>query len=481
MEIETLAVHAGREPDPATGRCANRSSCRPRSSGTRTAVIRAAITTRAPTTRSAARWSGRSRHSRAARTPSRSPRVRRRRSRHSRSPARRPDRLLVGLLPRHGEAAPRTAPKWGLRRSRRHDRHRRGRARTGTPAAMLWVETPSNPLLRVSDIAALGGARALRGVMLACDNTFASPILQRPLDLGADLVMHSTTKYLGGHSDVLGGALVVRESGEVRDRLRDFQGTGGRRALAFRLLAVLAASRRCHCASGRRPRARPRSRRSWCGSPGGARLLSGARDTPRPCAGLTPDDEGFGAVVSFQCRATLRRRCASLPDEDLHSRDEPRRRREPDRASRVDEGSQTPTPQNLLRTSIGLEGGVGPDRRPRRGARRLSAAQPAGFSRDLDRQAGLLPDRACRPGSQLQVLVAVGFERFGREPGAPARTAVQHDFLVLRDLGQPRRDLVVGMFTAPGTYPRRILGRADVDHEQRQDPSSPAARAPAAA
>ena len=95
------------------------------------------------------------------------------------------------------------------------------------PTSLVWVETPSNPLLKVSDIAALARLAHGRGALLACDNTFASPVLQRPFDFGADLVMHSTTKYLGGHSDVLGGVLVARERGSALDRLRDFQGTTG--------------------------------------------------------------------------------------------------------------------------------------------------------------------------------------------------------------------------------------------------------------
>ena len=77
-----------------------------------------------------------------------------------------------------------------------------------TPAALVWAETPSNPRLKVSDIAALAEAAHGAGALLACDNTFATPLLQRPLALGADISMHSTTKYFGGHSDVLGGALV---------------------------------------------------------------------------------------------------------------------------------------------------------------------------------------------------------------------------------------------------------------------------------
>jgi cystathionine gamma-synthase len=74
---------------------------------------------------------------------------------------------------------------------------------------VVWAETPSNPLVRVADVAAIARIAKSAGAWLVVDNTWATPVLQRPLELGADLVMHSTTKYLGGHSDVLGGALVA--------------------------------------------------------------------------------------------------------------------------------------------------------------------------------------------------------------------------------------------------------------------------------
>jgi cystathionine gamma-synthase len=77
------------------------------------------------------------------------------------------------------------------------------------PAKLVWTETPTNPLLSVVDLEALAGVAHAAGALLVADNTFASPYLQRPLDLGADAVVHSTTKYLGGHSDVVGGAVVV--------------------------------------------------------------------------------------------------------------------------------------------------------------------------------------------------------------------------------------------------------------------------------
>jgi cystathionine gamma-synthase len=84
-----------------------------------------------------------------------------------------------------------------------------------TPTRLVWVETPSNPRLRVTDIAAVSELAHGAGALVVCDNTWATPALTRPLELGADLVMHSTTKYLGGHSDVQGGAVVAR----VEDRL----------------------------------------------------------------------------------------------------------------------------------------------------------------------------------------------------------------------------------------------------------------------
>lgn len=85
------------------------------------------------------------------------------------------------------------------------------RAALARPAAMLWIETPSNPLLRITDIAAVATLAHASGALVVVDNTFLSPAWQQPLTLGADLVVHSTTKYLNGHSDVVGGAVVARE------------------------------------------------------------------------------------------------------------------------------------------------------------------------------------------------------------------------------------------------------------------------------
>ncbi|MBD8024712.1 cystathionine gamma-synthase [Microbacterium gallinarum] len=86
-----------------------------------------------------------------------------------------------------------------------------GAALAERPARILWVETPSNPMLHITDIAGLARLGHDAGALIVVDNTFASPALQQPLSLGADVVVHSTTKYLGGHSDVVGGALILND------------------------------------------------------------------------------------------------------------------------------------------------------------------------------------------------------------------------------------------------------------------------------
>ena len=92
---------------------------------------------------------------------------------------------------------------------------------------LVWMETPSNPLLRITDIRAVAELAHANGALAAVDNTWATPVLQRPLELGADLVMHSTTKYLAGHSDLLGGAIVARADDEFFQRVRTVQTAGG--------------------------------------------------------------------------------------------------------------------------------------------------------------------------------------------------------------------------------------------------------------
>ena len=121
---------------------------------------------------------------------------------------------------------------------------------------LVWIETPTNPLLRIVDIAAVADLAHRGGAWLVVDNTFASPYLQRPLDLGADIVVHSATKYLGGHSDVVLGAIVTRDAA-LDDRLRFIQNAAGAVPgpfdcwLVLRGLKTLAVRMRQHEANAR--------------------------------------------------------------------------------------------------------------------------------------------------------------------------------------------------------------------------------------
>ncbi|MBX3482832.1 cystathionine gamma-synthase [Phenylobacterium sp.] len=123
---------------------------------------------------------------------------------------------------------------------------------------MVWVETPTNPLLRLADLEAIAALCRKRGLIAAADNTFASPYVQRPIELGFDVVMHSTTKYIGGHSDVVGGALVVGDNAELRDRLTFLQNAIGAVAspfdsfLTLRGMKTLALRMQRHCENGQR-------------------------------------------------------------------------------------------------------------------------------------------------------------------------------------------------------------------------------------
>ncbi|MDX2416300.1 MAG: PLP-dependent aspartate aminotransferase family protein [Xanthomonadales bacterium] len=118
---------------------------------------------------------------------------------------------------------------------------------------MIWVETPTNPMLKIVDLAAVAKIARQHGILLVVDNTFASPMLQRPLELGADIVVHSATKFLNGHSDMVGGVAVVGDNDELADRLWYLHNSiGGIQGpfdsfLAMRGLKTLALRMKAHC------------------------------------------------------------------------------------------------------------------------------------------------------------------------------------------------------------------------------------------
>ncbi|MEO7125579.1 MAG: cystathionine gamma-synthase [Nakamurella sp.] len=163
---------------------------------------------------------------------------------------------------------------------------------------LIWCETPTNPLLGIADIAALATIAHQAGALFAVDNTFASPYLQTPLALGADVVMHSTTKYIGGHSDVIGGALVTNDD-ELGEKFSEFNTTVGSMAapfdswLALRGAKTLAVRMERHCDNAERI----------------AEMLCGLKKVGRVFYPGLPNDPGhevavrqmrrFGGMVSF--------------------------------------------------------------------------------------------------------------------------------------------------------------------------------------
>lgn len=120
---------------------------------------------------------------------------------------------------------------------------------------MVWVESPTNPLLKLVDLAAISRIAKANNILMVCDNTFATPYCQRPLDFGADIVVHSITKYLNGHSDVVGGVVIIGDNPDLKDRLFYLQNAVGSilgpfdSFLALRGLKTLALRMRQHCES----------------------------------------------------------------------------------------------------------------------------------------------------------------------------------------------------------------------------------------
>jgi len=121
---------------------------------------------------------------------------------------------------------------------------------------MIWVETPTNPLLKLADLSAIATLAKKRGILTAADNTFASPYVQRPIEAGFDIVVHSTTKYLNGHSDIVSGCAVVGNNKAIAEQLRFLHNAVGAIAspfdsfLALRGLKTLALRMERHCANG---------------------------------------------------------------------------------------------------------------------------------------------------------------------------------------------------------------------------------------
>jgi cystathionine gamma-synthase len=230
-------------------------------------------------------------------------------------------------------------------------------AALGAGARMVWTETPANPLLSITDLAAVSALARRAGAWVVCDNTFATPVCQQPFDFGVDLVVHSATKYFGGHSDVMGGVVLVRQDTSLLERIRGWQVLAGGVLGPFdcwllrRSLATLALRVRAQCASalsvaGFLESHRAVERVHYPGLPTHPNHALAARQMPG----------GFGAMLSLcvrggqeaaiaaAARTRLLRRATSLGGvESLIEH----------RASI--EGPGSTTPENLLRVSVGIE------------------------------------------------------------------------------------------------------------------------------
>ena len=167
------------------------------------------------------------------------------------------------------------------------------------PAALVWVETPSNPLLRITDIAATVALARSAGALVAVDNTFLSPVLQQPLSFGADLVVHSTTKYLNGHSDVVGGAVIAATT-ERHAELAWWANATGVTGSAFDSFLVLRGLRTLHARMAIHE-ANAGALAAWLEGQRGVRrlLYPGLRSHPGHALAQV-QQRGFGAIITLE-------------------------------------------------------------------------------------------------------------------------------------------------------------------------------------
>jgi cystathionine gamma-synthase len=167
------------------------------------------------------------------------------------------------------------------------------------PAAMLWIETPSNPLLRLTDIAAVATLGKAAGALIVVDNTFLSPAWQQPLRLGADLVVHSTTKYINGHSDVVGGAVIAARA-ELHERLGWWANCLGLTGSAFDSFLTLRGLRTLHARLAVHGRNAQELANWLVMQPQVARVFYPGLPTHPGHEIALRQQSGFGAIVTFE-------------------------------------------------------------------------------------------------------------------------------------------------------------------------------------
>ncbi len=221
---------------------------------------------------------------------------------------------------------------------------------------LVFLETPSNPLLQIVDLAAVIALARGAGATTLVDNTFATPALQRPLDLGADLVLHSTTKYFGGHSDVQGGALIFREQGALHARVSHVRHLLGAVSSPFNSWLVLRGLRTLACRMDLHSRSAQRVAEALAAHPAVEVVHYPGLPTHPGHDIARRQMSAFGGMLSFQLREGREAALAAVGRVKLFTRATSLGGVESlieHRAS--SEGPSSTTPDNLLRVSIGLE------------------------------------------------------------------------------------------------------------------------------
>ncbi len=169
---------------------------------------------------------------------------------------------------------------------------------------LVWIETPTNPMLKLVDIAAVAAVCKRKGLLLAVDNTFMTPYLQRPLELGADIVAHSLTKYLNGHSDVVGGALIFRDPG-LRDRVAFLQNASGAVLGPMDSFLVMRGTKTLHVRMERHE-ANARQLAAWLEAhPQVERCIYPGLESHPQHALAKQQARGFGGMISFVLKGGL--------------------------------------------------------------------------------------------------------------------------------------------------------------------------------
>jgi cystathionine gamma-lyase len=169
---------------------------------------------------------------------------------------------------------------------------------------LVWVETPTNPMLKLVDLAAVAEVCKRKGVLLAVDNTFMTPFLQRPLELGADLVVHSTTKYLNGHSDVVGGAVILNDE-ELRQRLGFLQNASGAVPSPMDSFLVMRGTKTLHVRMERHEQ-NARAIADWLqGHPQVEKTIYPGLASHPQHALAKKQQSGFGGMISFVLKGGL--------------------------------------------------------------------------------------------------------------------------------------------------------------------------------